>query len=114
MTVNIIYIVAQAINGIRRILVVILTKSQVTVCEKPYSYFYVISVSCLSFNAAANFFIFVLYNKHFRRLVKKIWLKSHICQNKISPDTLDEGESRRNQGITDYSITAGEVYYNNP
>ncbi|CAD5112741.1 DgyrCDS1960 [Dimorphilus gyrociliatus] len=40
MTVNIIYIFVQVINGIRRILVVILSKEEVTLCEKPYSYFY--------------------------------------------------------------------------
>lgn len=90
------FIITQTINGIRRILVAVLPKSELTGCEKPYNYIFGLGITAVSFNAAANFFIFVLYNQHFRKQLDKLWKKIRCKNNQIGDLSSGAKTSKRN------------------
>lgn len=97
--VNSIYIITQLINGVRRILVAVLPKDDLTECERLYSYVYGLAVAAISINASANFFIFVLFNNHFRRQVQKLWALVRRRINKVGIETTTETPTK-NEPVT--------------
>lgn len=88
--VNSLFVISQLCNGVRRIYVATVSQKQSAMCEHPYQYVNALAMIALSINSSANFFVFVLFNNHFKKQVKKVWIFIRAHVNRVGIEEVSE------------------------